>query len=1113
MLIATLLTKINIVVMYISTPRSNLVVRFLSVLLLCCTSLYASTDQTGKQKVTVVGNDVTLETVFKQIERQTGLRFMYAVDAVDVKEKVTVMFEKVMLDEVLENVLRKKGIEWVYREGVISLRREVKTSVLDTVATRIEPQLKRIVGKVFDSKGAAIPGASISIKGTTKGTITDNNGQFILQDVGKNAVLTITSIGFKPIEAIAKSEKITLYLEEAVGSLDEAVIIGYGTTTKRFNTGNVSTVKAEDIERQPVRDPLLALQGRVPGMTVSQTTGVPGGQIKINIRGLNSLKSGTQPLFIIDGIPFDPSVYPPNPSVPSGSFGATGNILSAFSFINPNDIESIDVLKDADATAIYGSRGANGVVLITMKKGKLSNSNVSLNYYSGIGNVSRKRKLLNTPQYLEMRREAFLNDNVEITTNRAPDLLLWDTTRYTDWQKELVGRTARYNDFQASLTGGNSGIQYIISGNYHKETMIFPGDFSNQKGGAHFSLTGKSPNSKFSTTLTGNYAVDKTIAPRVDLAESITLPPDAPPAYNSDGSLNWALNPATGAETWANPYVGLMANPFESHSSNLIGNVESSYKLLPELLVSASIGGSKLQVNTFGGSMIAGFNPKNRSFATASADFTNSETQSWIFEPRINYRKKISSGVMDAMVGATFLGNKTESDYLSVNDIKDDALIRNQAAGTSYIVYNSENKYKYCAVFTRIGYNFDGKYLMNFTLRRDGSSRFGPRRQFANFGAVGIGWIFTEEPFVQLPFLNYGKLRASYGITGNDQIGNYQYLDRYDFTNLTYQGQKGLKVVGVFNPDFAWEQTKKAEIGLELGLYKDRIFFSNSYYINRSSKQLTSFLLPSMIGAYSLTGNQPATIQNSGWEMAVTTRNIKHVNFEWSTSLNLSISRNKLVSFTGNGAINARQGRSISERLLFKIAGVDPNTGDYLFIGDKDELVSYDKALPIFPMDLVPSYFGGIQNSFRYKTLSLDVFLQFSKQKGAAGLYQESRIPGSRWNQPVEVLDRWRTLGDVTNVLRFGRGTTSSVYDAYVMMFNSNLGYNDASFIRVKNVSLSWQIPQHWKALLNLVDCRIYFQGQNLFTITSYAGWDPETQSVNVIPPLRILTMGVQLKF
>jgi TonB-linked SusC/RagA family outer membrane protein len=1085
------------------------------VFLLCCCSIYASSiDQTGKQKITVIGTDVTLETVFRQIEKQTGLRFMYAVDAVDVKEKVTVMFEKVMLDDVLESLLGKKGIEWVYRERVISLRKEVRAMVeIDTAAAKLEPQLKRIAGRVFDSKGAAIPGASILVKGTTKGTTADNNGQFVLQDVGKNAVLIISSIGFKSIEAIAKDEKMTLYLEQVVSTIDEAVIIGYGITTKRFNTGDVSSVKAEDIEKQPVRDPLLALQGRIPGMTITQTTGVPGGQVKINIRGLNSLNSGTQPLFIIDGIPFDPSVYPANPAAATNTFGAAGAILSAFSFINPNDIESIDVLKDADATAIYGSRGANGVVLITMKKGRVSNTSVNLNYYSGMGNVARKRKLLNTPQYLEMRREAFLNDNAVPSLRTAPDLLLWDTTRYTDWQEDLIGRTSHYNDAQASVSGGSPGVQYIVSGNYHRETMVFPGDFSNQKGGGYFSLTGKSSNEKFSTTLTGNYNIDKTNIPRTDLAEFVTLPPNAPPAYNPDGSLNWAPNPNTGADTWINPYVFMVSTPFDSHTSNLIGKVTSTYQVLPELLVSVSFGASKLLVNTFSGSTIAGVNPKLRSSATASAEFTNSGTQSWIFEPQINYNKKIGNNVFEAMVGGTFLGNRNETHYLGIANIKDDALIKNQAAGDPYIAYSSENKYKYCAIFSRFGYNYKAKYLLNITLRRDGSSRFGPRRQFANFGAIGAGWIFSEEPFIKMPFLSYGKLRASYGVTGNDQIGNYQYLDRYQFTDLAYQGQKGLRVVSVYNPDFAWEQTKKAELGLELGLYKDRVFLTNSYYRNRSSKQLTSYLLPTIIGAYSLTGNQPATIQNSGWEMVLTTKNIQHRNFDWSTSLNLSVSRNKLVSFTGNGSIYAREGKSISEMLLYKIAGVDPNTGSYMFVGDKNEIVPSDQASTIFPLDLVPSYFGGIQNSFRYKGLSLDVFLQFSRQKGIKGLYQETLLPGSRVNQPIEVLNRWRAPGDITDVPRFGRSAASEIYNAYEMMLNSNWGYSDASFIRVKNVSLSWQIPQHWKALLKLTDCRIYFQGQNLFTITKYKGWDPETQSPTSIPPLRVLTFGAQMKF
>lgn len=1096
--------------MDISTPRSNLVVRFLAVFLLCCTSLYASADQTGKQKITVVASDVTLETVFKQIEKQTGLKFMYAVDAVDVREKVTVAFEKVMLDDVLESLLGKKRIEWMYREGIISLRiRSYLVSLLkDSVASKVKELTITVSGKILDKDGNPIPGATVMIKGGKRGTRTNVDGSFVLVGVQINTVLEIRSIGFESKDVVVDGNSLIVRMNGVINRLDETVIRGgYYMDIQRYSTGNATSIKAEAISKQPVSDPLLALQGRVPGMIITQTTGVQGGRVNVQIRGKNSLTKGTVPLFIVDGIPYAPNLT----ASTLASFGAMGNVISALNFINPGDIESIDILKDADATAIYGSRGANGVVLINTKKGKIGSTKVDLNFYKGYANVARKKKLLNTKEYLEMRNEAYRNDDILPSSNPtdqgyAPDLMIWDTTQYTDWQQKLIGETANYTDLQGSLAGGNMGIQYFLSGNYHKESTVFPGDFSSEKGGGHFSITGVSPNQKLRATLTGEYTINSTNFPGIDFAVNTTLPPNAPNSHNSDGSLNWANS------TWENPYAQIKGRLLEINNNNLLYSIDMMYSLLPGLSIRCNAGYNDLRNNSFSGSMIAGVDPRFKNLGvTATAVYADTRSKSWNFEPQFTFNRIVGGNELNLLGGLTLLGNESVQQTGITRGIKEDALIRNPASAATYTIRGADSKYKYAAVFGRFGYRLLDKYLLNFTVRRDGSSRFGPRKQFSNFFSIGTGWIFSQEKLVKqmLPFLSFGKLRASYGTTGNDQIGDYQYLDRYDFQQLPYQAVKGLSVVGVFNADFAWELTKKAEIGLETGFFKDKLFISTSYYRNRSTNQLIGYPLPSMTGTEFIEGNLPAVIQNAGLEVAATSKNISEKNFEWTSSFNISVSRNKLVSYSGNGSIYAKQGRSISVIDIFKILNVDAGTGVYSFSDDEGKPLPVDQATPIASVELSPSFFGGLQNTFTFKGLQLDLFLQFAKQKGASGLINPDYIPGTRRNQPVEVLDRWRKVGDIKRMQKFSQN--NQLYREFAAWLTSDRTYGDASYIRLKNISLSWQIPSKIRQKLHLNYCKLYFQGQNILTLTKYKGWDPETQSAVAIPPLRVFTFGIQV--
>ncbi|WP_170117457.1 SusC/RagA family TonB-linked outer membrane protein [Chitinophaga ginsengisoli] len=983
-----------------------------------------------RDKVTIVGRQLTLIDIFSSIEKQTHYYFSYNPSEVDIRRTLDVRFRKAALSDVL-NAILKGAYAWK----------------LDDRSINVE-------------KAALLMGA--------------------------------------PRQPLDMPDTPTLIMGKV---LDETVIIGYGTTTQRFNTGNVTTVKGDFIAGQSGTNVLMALQGRVPGMLITQTGGVSGMAMKVQIRGQNSLVNGTQPLFIINGIPYNP--------IMTGGLGSQiwGDKASAFNFVNPEDVESIEVLKDADATAIYGSRGANGVVLITTRKGQPGKTQLTVNVSRGFGQTARKVKLLNTPQYIAMRREAFRNDGVTPTERNAIDLLKWDTSRYTDWQKELIGGTASLTNVQASVSGGNKSMQYLLSGYYRKEGTVFPGNFGDNRGGVHFSTSGASADQRFKATFTGSFMADKTTLPGLDFTSKIMLPPNAPTAYLEDGSLNYA---------WLNPYIGLVGPLFDAHVKNVLGNAGLQYRLLPGLVLKTTMGYNWLTGKSQTILPIAMYAPPTRNTRTGSLHQYEYEAISRIIEPQLSYVYQQRALRLELLLGGTIQGYNETRENINGDGFKDDLLIRNIAYADSVYGKTEGAAYRYVALFGRTGLNWKNRYLLNISLRRDGSSRFGPRKQFATFAAVGAGWIFSEEPFLchLRKVLSFGKLRLSYGTTGNDQIGDYQYLDQYSDVSGSYQGVVGLQPSRLFNADFAWELTQKSEAGLELGFLNDKILFSASHFIYRSSNQLVAYPLPDITGAGSIIGNLSAVIRNTGWEFVLSTKQIRKDQFEWASSFNISFGRNKLVQYPDPtiaipGTSRYVEGKPLSQLYVATSMGVDPATGAYLFADADRHPVPAEKAAETQSVNSYPVFFGGWQNSLRLGRFQLEVLLQFTKQMGINTTFDPSFMPGYQQNQYAVVLSRWQRQGDMTDRQRYTQNGT--LREGYKKAIQSDLGYEDASFIRCRYMEAAWLLPEKMQGRLHLHDSRLYIQAQNLFTLTNYKGLNPETQSRTAIPPLRVLSAGLKI--
>ncbi|MBO9573908.1 MAG: TonB-dependent receptor plug domain-containing protein, partial [Chitinophagaceae bacterium] len=433
-------------------------------------------------------------------------------------------------------------------------------------------------------------------------------------DAKEGEVLVISSVnyGTKQIRLVAGNTQLNIALDRSVSELDEVQYIAYGTTSKRFNVGNTATVKGEVIEKQPVTNPLFALQGRVPGLLVTQSTGFANGAFKVQIQGQNSIGRGSDPLIVVDGVPlaFELLGASSTSGPLNGDRGRGAN--SPINFIVPSDIESIDVLKDADATSIYGSRAANGAILITTKKGKQGKTRVTLSVQQGWSRVGRRLAMLDTRQYLDMRYEAIKNDGLEIDDASNDDLRLWDTTRYTDWQKELIGGTASYTNATASVSGGSATVQYLVGGTLTRTTNVFPGSFANKTGNIHFNINAGSLDQRFKLALTGSYAVNNCGVPEVDLTKAaLMLPPNAPPLYNEDGTLNFAPN-ASGHSTFVNPLGGTVFKDYENSFNALTSNAQISYSIFPGLLVKSSFGYNNIRGNGFFASLPSAYPPEDR---------------------------------------------------------------------------------------------------------------------------------------------------------------------------------------------------------------------------------------------------------------------------------------------------------------------------------------------------------------------------------------------------------------------------------------------------------------------------------------------------------------------
>jgi TonB-linked SusC/RagA family outer membrane protein len=1103
----------------LSIYKTILRIMKLTAIILLVGFLQVSARTAAQERISISLKSAPLEKVFAEIEKRSGYNVFFNVEVLKYSGPITIDMKDAAIDDVMHYCLKGLPLAFTIQDKTIFVKHDNHTTTLDSPTGPGDTPPPTVSGIVRSEKGAPLAGASIYIPKLKKSGLTNEKGEFSLKGVPDGQYdIEITYVGFEPfrskITVENRTANFTASLKQSTSKLDESVVIAYGNTTQRLSTGDVTKVTSKEIEQQPVSNPLEALEGRVPGLLITQNNGLPGGSFTVQIRGQNSIAQGNDPFYVIDGVPYisELPASPLNVSLQGGS---------PLNFINPYDIESIEVLKDADATAIYGSRAANGAILITTKKGKEGTMKFDVNFKSGFTNPARTIPLMQTPQYLAMREKAFSNDGVSPIPSYAYDVNgTWDTTRNDNWPKALANKLAEFTDAETSVSGGTANIQYLIGGGYMIQKTgfptILPGDGGDRKGSGHFSINGSSPDKKFKIFLTGSFVADKNTVQSNDFTgEALILAPDAPPIYNPDGSLNWAPLAPGQTGTWTNPFAYLYQK-YVSSTTNLVSNAGLNYAVAKGLECRVSLGYANTQTNETQTSPTTATDP-GQHIESGTAYFNASYNHSWIVEPQVEYHLQLGKGTFDVLTGATFQQQNTSVVNTSASGFVSDALLQDIQAASKASVLSNASQNNYEAIFGRLSYNWMDKYIVDLTARRDGTSSFGPGKQFGNFGAVGAAWIFTKENFFQhnLGLLSFGKLRASYGTTGNNQVGPYQFIDTYSPTSFPYGNSQGLSPINLANPLLAWETTKKLEGGLELGFLKDRIILQASIYRNRSGNELVQTPISAVTGFQTISSNLPALVQNAGQEFVISTVNIKAKNFSWSSSLNLSTLKNKLLKYpnlANSPYTNSLVlGQPLTVEKLWHEIGVNDTTGLYQFASKGGSTYNPDALTDrTVLLNRMPKFYGGIRNSFSFKSFTLDIFFQFVEQTGRRFWAAYNYLPGTQHNMPSRISkNTWQNPGDQKSYQQFTESYGSEAANTYQYALGSDFAYGPASYIRLKNVALSWAMPQAWVKKSGL-SCRLYLQCQNLWTITNYDGLDPETQSA-ATGPRRGCVAGIQL--
>ncbi len=985
---------------------------------------------------------------------------------------------------------------------------------------------RTVSGKVTaSSDNTSLIGVNILVKGTTKGTVTDFDGNFSIEVDSEEDVLVFSYTGFSTLEVVVGNQtQIDVNLAESAELMDEVVVVGYGTQRRGDVTTAISSVDKEELEQSTITSVEQALQGRAPGVLISSSSGQPGAALKIQVRGATSITASSEPLYVVDGIPMT--------SDNNSSLFTGGYNFNSMADINPDDIESVQILKDASAAAIYGSRGANGVVLITTKRGKSGKGRIELDVYRGIQGPADVIEMMNSREFIAMMDEAAEADGLGpgyFSTNgpgfnrigdpNDPDLV------DTDWYGEILRDDAPMTNYNLSFSGGNEKTSYFVSGSYLDQDGF-------QKGTNYKRFSGRAN-------------LDFTVNDWLKIGTNTFLSRSNSTSTIGDNSLYGVMINALAADPTMPVFEedGTYADPFSYWSWWAFENPRAATDIY--------------QRNTFTNRLLASFYGeaeivKNLKFRTSwSADyqylkdvlfypsttlqairggiegqgqFSSSENITWLNENTLTYNTSFSD-VHNFTFLAGFTMQETEFDFSDIlgQNFANDNLTALSLAADITSGSTTGTAWGLISYLARVNYNYNNKYYLTASIRTDGSSRFGSARQYGTFPSVSASWRLSSEPFLSDSELIYDlKLRASYGQTGNqDGINNFAARALWT-TAVAYNGLGGAVPSRMGNADLGWESTSQFDIGLDIGLFNGRLNFTFDYFDKRTSDLLLNSNVPGYTGFTSVTRNI-GEVRNSGLEFSLNSVNIStNSGFEWRTNFNISTIKNEITRLEQDGELIGtthilKEGYPLGTFNLIHWEGIDPQTGNSIYTDvNGDGAINSGDAMIVEEdgeaLSIWPDFFGGITNSFSYKGFEASVFLQFSKGNY---LWNHSRYAQEQvgWsfdfggfylpygNNTKRVVDgRWKQPGDITDIPRAGLGhifdSEGNKIETYQnWQEDSDQWLEDASYLRVKTVEFAYNLPQSLIQGIGLANVKLYFRGQNLFTFTDYLGVDPEVSS------------------
>ena len=1074
-------------------------------LVLCMLTIFCASATVSYSQVNEISlhlEDATLEQALEAIKQQSEYSFWYRNDEINLGRKVSVNINNQNIANVLDRLLATQGLAYTINEKHIVIYKTNEKASHPMITNN-----KKITGKVTDEKNEPIIGANVVVKGSTTGTITDMDGNFTLE-VPDQATLLVSYIGYTPKEVAVKNQNnLSIMMIEDSKTIDEVVVIGYGSVKKSNLTGAVSSVKTTEIQQTPMTSIDQGLVGRASGVQVTQTSGMPGAVASIRVRGSSSLQGGNEPLYVIDGFP----VY-------SGTgFGSTGGNtqISGLSTVNPSDIESIEILKDTSATAIYGARAANGVVLITTKSGKKGRDIITFESSFGVQNVAKTIDVMNAQEYAALVNEAYTNDGLDAPYNTTQLGEIAKLGNGTNWQDEIF-RPAMIQSYQLTFSGGDNKTTYAISGGYFDQKgVIINSDFKRYS--LRLNLDRQIFNTlKVGTHMSGTHTISRTSATDVG---------------GRDGVVNGALkmnpiqsvyaNEETGEYTPTNDPGLLIPNPvatakeeiYNNATTRVLGDVYAEWEFLKDLKLKVSLGMDIMYLKQ------NKYTPSNiyQSLGIASAKVGVNRSINWLNENILTWNKTFKDiHSLNILGGFTIQRNNVESvTGASSNFVNDVMKYNNLGAGSIYDKpESSATQWSLMSYLARINYSLYDRYLFSVNGRVDGSSRFDGNNKYGFFPSGSVAWRISEEGFMEpvKAVINNLKLRTSYGFTGNTEIGVYESLATLGSNSWTIGNQlvSGFYPNRIPNPDLKWEKTGQFDIGFDLGLFNNRLRLTADYYYKKTTDLLYNVAIPSASGYDSMLKNI-GSVQNKGYELSIESDNLSGA-FSWTTAFNISFNRNKVLELGGEtykdvGTYDDHLKTSDIRRLIvgqpigvfygYRFDGIFQNEAECAqqtsspspigvglrrykdLNGDGKIDATNDREIL---GDANPKFFGGMTNTFAYKGFELNVFLQYSYGNKIFNYNaMELESPTGGQNVYQDLVNRWTPTNPSNEYQKATTNRNNIVSDRFI---------EDGSFLKLKTVSLSYSFPKlNWKHIGGL---RLYVTGQNLLTWTKYRGYDPE---------------------